>query len=141
MANVTVVEALDLNNLDLNRVYVGSNYGNDSNFYDDLNIIAGGTAYKDVLEVFWDYGNGSYISYFGGPSINMEYDFSIFFTDYYTISGGKVTGYLEAYYDGYEYIPYASFTDISVSAEDLYDAAKTTAVSYTHLTLPTKRIV
>ena len=51
MANVNVIQAFDLYDLDLNRVYEGSNYGNNSTFYDNANYTVGGTTYKDILEV------------------------------------------------------------------------------------------
>ena len=125
MAVLNVTQSFDLNNLDLNRVYEGSLYGYYGELYDDANVTVAGETYNDVLELFWDYKSNSYASYFGGPSITMEYDFTLLFTDFYAISDGTVSGYLEFYYDGSQYIPYAAFTDLSTSAKDLFDAAKT----------------
>ena len=73
MATVKALEALDLDNLDLNSVYSGRNYGSVSNFYDDLNVVFSSTTYKDVLEVYWHYDNGSYPSYFGGSPISNKF--------------------------------------------------------------------
>jgi len=103
---------LDMNNLDLSRLI---SYSYQSNSYNNINY--NGKSYKDVLEVDWKYNGNYYSSIFGG------YDL-IYYTNaqnYKVITGGVVTGYLELYWNGSQWINSWGVENISISATEIFN--------------------
>ena len=113
MASIFSNYSFNHNDLNLNRIDLGAY---DSYFYDDTNIEFNSINYKDVYEIYWNYGDSYYVSAFAGPSLNVSSG---------VITGGTVTGYLEGYWDGSVYQYTWGLQNISVDGAALIGAAKT----------------
>jgi hypothetical protein len=117
MANVFANYALDMSNLNLNRLIAGYY---DSAFYNDYPVSVGSYTYQDTYEVIY-YANGYYSALFGGK------DFG--FNGNGAITSGTVTGFLQSFY--IESVPYMwwGIEGINGSAAQLYNAALTASTS------------
>lgn len=58
MAHLYSEYGFDQRNLDINRLV---RFGNDAEFFDNIDIVFRGILYEDVLEVFWFDGVNEYI--------------------------------------------------------------------------------
>jgi Ca2+-binding RTX toxin-like protein len=107
---------LDMNNLDLSRLI---SYSYQSNSYN--NISYNGKSYKDVLEVDWKYNGNYYSSIFGGYDLTYYTDAQ----NYKIITSGIVTGYLELYWNGSQWINSWGLENINISATEIFNDAIT----------------
>ena len=115
-AKITGNLQLDMNNLDLSRLI---SYSYQSNSYNNINY--NGKSYKDVLEVNWKYNGNYYSSIFGG------YDLTYYTNaqNYKVITSGIVTGYLELYWNGSQWMNSWGVENISISATEIFNDAIT----------------
>ncbi|WP_145110173.1 calcium-binding protein [Cereibacter sediminicola] len=115
MADIFANVGLNMDQLDLNRIY---RFGFGAEFFDNINETFNGITYTDIFAAGWSYGGEDYGSLFGGRSIGYS---SV--TGH--ITGGTVTGYVEAVLsDGY-YETTWGIERASVSAVSLYQAGLT----------------
>ena len=107
---------LDMNNLDLSRLI---SYSYQSNSYNNINY--NGILYKDALEVDWRYNGNYYSSIFGGYDLTYYTNLQ----NYKVITSGIVTGYLELYWNGGQWINSWSVENINISATEIFNDAIT----------------
>ncbi|MCE6949940.1 M10 family metallopeptidase C-terminal domain-containing protein [Cereibacter sphaeroides] len=116
MAQVFANYSLDMDILDVSRI---NRYATWSQFHNDIYESFNGITYRDIFEVDW---GDSMVSLFAGPSISHSSSTG-------AITGGTVTGYLEAVYsDGYIY-PVWGIEGMSTSAAGLYRCGLTTSTA------------
>jgi len=116
----TLIADVPLNMTDLNFYRVTSGYV-DSNFYPDANETIYGRDYADVLEVEWKQKGSYLLSVFGGYGLTTDGSGNV--------TGGTVTGYLETYWNGSDWVAGWGIEDASVSATSLYAAFKTSSTA------------
>ncbi len=114
MTRLSANFSFNQDDLDLNRLV---RFGDESFFFEDVNIVFNGVNYRDVVEVLWSDGFNFYASDFGGNgiSVNSRGD----------ITGGTVTGYLESVFLGGQYVISYGIQNFTISAERIYNAALT----------------
>jgi serralysin len=118
MANLASDVQFNGLNLDLNLLIRAQT---DYAVYDNVNYVFNGKTYQDIAE-FQYYSNGAYLlASFGG------YSFSLDSSD--NVSGGTVTGFLNSYWDGSQWMSGWGIESFSYSAVSFAAAARTTETS------------
>jgi Ca2+-binding RTX toxin-like protein len=118
MANLASDVQFNGLNLDLNLLIRAQT---DHAVYDNVNYVFNGKTYQDIAE-FQYYSNGvSLIASFGG------YSFSLDSSD--NVSGGTVTGFLNSYWDGSQWMSGWGIESFSYSAVSFAAAARTSSTS------------
>lgn len=118
MARIWASLEFDHREFDLSML---SSYAYDAVLFDDTNLIWNAKTYQDTLLVNWYMNRSYYYSVFAG------YDITINGTQ--AVTGGVVTGYVEAYHNGSEWAHYLGMEDFSASALDLYNASQTLSIA------------
>ena len=126
MATVSMTLAVDMTDLDLNRLYT---YAWQWGLWDDQYLSVNGVTYEDLYVVDWVIGDQYYASLFGG--YNMATDAESL------ITGGTATAYVETYWDGNSYIPYFAIEGASIPALEIWRAAQTASTADDDLLLAT----
>ncbi|HBB83912.1 MAG TPA: hypothetical protein DC031_11690 [Sulfitobacter sp.] len=115
MAYIFANYSYNQNDLDLNRLYANAW---DVGFFDDANLTYYGVSYRDIYSVDW-YLNGDYASIFGGDRITVDQQLNV--------TGGTISGYLELFWNGAEYLVSGGMQDMAISAKALFGAAATSS--------------
>ncbi|MCE6959379.1 M10 family metallopeptidase C-terminal domain-containing protein [Cereibacter sphaeroides] len=115
MAYLFADTGFNMDQIDLSKLF---RYGTWSGLYDNTYESYNGITYPDVFEVDWSY---DMVSLFCGQSITTDY--------YGNITGGTVTGYLEAEYVGGDLYQNWGIQGIALSASALYRCATTSSTS------------
>ncbi len=117
MARITCTEQFIQSSLNLHDLWVNTY---DSYLLKNINKTFMGATYTDAFEADF-YSNYYGASVFAGSGFVQNSSGAL--------TGGTVTGYFEAYWDGSTYIPFFALQEISLSLKSLYNAAASASTS------------